>query len=346
MAHLKGTMVQCEGKMSGVAVSIIVPVYKAEAYLKRCVDSIIGQSFENWELLLVDDGSPDGSGDICDAYSMSDARIKVLHKENGGVASAREAGIRNATGTYSIHVDPDDWIEPDTLECMYAKAIETAADVVVCDFLLDYGGNNPIVSSQSFDSSDEVLYKLLCQDLHGSLCNKLIRTELYRRYDLHFPERMICWEDLYICCNIAMHACKLVYIPRAFYHYDLYSNGGSMTRMATMRTLDGMKLFCSYFSERLGPERVEWLNEIKGTVLLTAYRCRLMSAKELRDVYPEINDWFVRKYSRDYKKVRYNALALVLKGRSLEYARRFQSVNSMVQRIRVRLLKILNLIDK
>lgn len=102
-------------------VSIIVPVYKAEGYLHRCVDSILAQTFTDWELLLIDDGSPDRSGEICDEYAQKDSRVRVIHKENGGVSSARQRGQDEACGEYTIHVDPDDWVEPTMLEELYQK---------------------------------------------------------------------------------------------------------------------------------------------------------------------------------------------------------------------------------
>ena len=105
-------------------ISIIVPVYKAETYLSRCLDSIINQTFKNFEVLLIDDGSPDCSGEICDKYAAMDTRIRVLHKENGGVSSARQMGLDNAKGEYTIHADPDDWVEPNMLEELYKKAKE------------------------------------------------------------------------------------------------------------------------------------------------------------------------------------------------------------------------------
>lgn len=325
--------------MTHPAISIIVPIYKAEAYLRRCVDSILSQTFEDWELLLVDDGSPDGSGIICDEYARKDSRIKVFHKPNGGVASAREVGIANATGKYSIHIDPDDWIEPNTLEALISKAATADADIVIYDFLFDYGPKHQVVSRQNPVGQD-LLEALLCNKLHGSLCNKLIRTELYWRYDLHFPEKMICWEDLFICCNVALHPCKVEYIPEAFYHYDLHSNGGSMTRMATTRTLEGMKIFCEYFSKKLGPQRQSWLNEIKSTVVLTAYRCNLLDENSLRELYPEINRWFIEKYAKSYSMVMYQGLSMALSGCSLKHARRFQRLNSFYQRVKIKLNKL------
>ena len=103
------------------AVSVIVPVYKAENYLCHCVDSLLAQTFPDFEILLIDDGSPDHSGDICDEYARKDSRVRVFHKENEGVSSTRQCGIDNAKGEYTIHADPDDWVEPDMLEELYKK---------------------------------------------------------------------------------------------------------------------------------------------------------------------------------------------------------------------------------
>ena len=125
-------------------VSIIVPVYKAEAYLHRCVDSILAQTFTDFELLLIDDGSPDRSGEICDEYAQKDSRIRVIHKENGGVSSARQRGLDEAVGEYTIHVDSDDWVEPNMLEELYKKAKQDDADIVICDYFNNIGTKQTI----------------------------------------------------------------------------------------------------------------------------------------------------------------------------------------------------------
>ena len=101
------------------------------------MDSILGQTFADFELLLVDDGSPDGSGAICDEYAARDGRVRVFHKANGGVSSARQCGLDAARGEYVIHADPDDWTEPEMLAALYAKAREEGADMVICDFFVD-----------------------------------------------------------------------------------------------------------------------------------------------------------------------------------------------------------------
>ena len=102
-------------------ISVIVPVYKAEKYLEKCLDSIVGQTYKDLEIILVDDGSPDSSGRICDKYAENDNRIKVIHKKNGGDSSARNAGFKEATGKYITTIDSDDWIELDAYEKMLKK---------------------------------------------------------------------------------------------------------------------------------------------------------------------------------------------------------------------------------
>ena len=176
------------------AVSVIVPVYKAENYLCHCVDSLLAQTFPDFEILLIDDGSPDHSGDICDEYARKDSRVRVFHKENEGVSSTRQCGIDNAKGEYTIHADPDDWVEPDMLEELYKKAKEEDADVVICDFYEDIGDKRKYIRQQPSALDHKTVLRELFQQLHGS------------------------------CCN------KIGYLPRAFYHYEQNVNAGSLTR--------------------------------------------------------------------------------------------------------------------
>ena len=321
-------------------VSVIVPVYNAEKYLERCIDSLLSQTMTDWELILVDDGSADSSGRMCDEIALAnpDRKISVLHKPNGGVATAREAGMEAACGEYSIHLDPDDFIEPDMLEKLYGCACATGADMVVCDFLLDYGPANKKISVQEPGAdSDRFMNMLLDQKRHGSLCNKLIRTELYRKYDLHFPPEMICWEDLFICCSILMQGCRVAYVPEAFYHYDLHSNSGSMTRMATHRTIAAMQSFVRYFEHRLPQKRIDRLFEVKAMILDTAFRCRLLSAAEIRQLYPEINQRYVAIYAKCCQKPLQNAVARVLSGASLQSAHRLMRINTFMQKVKRKL---------
>lgn len=125
-------------------ISVIVPVYKAEKFIEHCVDSILNQTYRNIEVILIDDGSPDLCPEICDQYAVKDSRVRVLHKENGGVSSARNAGLDIARGEYITFVDSDDYLEPCMYEMMLNKAISYECDVVMCDCMKDYVDHSEI----------------------------------------------------------------------------------------------------------------------------------------------------------------------------------------------------------
>ena len=119
-------------------VSIIVPVYQVENYLHKCVDSILAQTFTDFELILVDDGSKDRSGQICDEYAEMDERVKVIHKENSGPSDTRNRGIEQAAGNYFMFVDSDDYIAPTMVECLYQSILKENADIAACNFLYSF----------------------------------------------------------------------------------------------------------------------------------------------------------------------------------------------------------------
>lgn len=210
-------------------VSIIVPVYKAEAYLHRCVDSILSQTFTDFELLLIDDGSPDRSGEICDEYAQKDSRIRVIHKENGGVSSARQRGLDEAVGEYTIHADPDDWVEPNMLEELYKKAKQDDADIVICDYFNNIGTKQTICRQCPSSLEPKQVLIELFQQLHGSCWNKLARRVCYKQYGIEFPRGINYCEDLFTWVQFLSHKeVKVAYLNKAFYHY--FDNPESITR--------------------------------------------------------------------------------------------------------------------
>ena len=215
-------------------VSIIVPVYGAEQYLHRCLNSILAQTFTSWECILVDDGSKDRSGAICDEYAVRDNRFRVFHKENGGVSSARQFGMERmleSGSKYTIHADPDDWIEPDMLESLYQKAEETGADMVICDFYINTRKTQILKRQNPESEKPEDVLKALFQRLHGSLWNKLIRSVCYKKADIRFPRGLNYCEDFYVnVCLLLKSISKVAYLPKAFYHYDNYTNNNSETK--------------------------------------------------------------------------------------------------------------------
>lgn len=209
-------------------ISIIVPVYKAEGYLNRCVDSLLSQTFTDFEVLLIDDGSPDKSGEICDNYAQKDFRVHSYHKMNGGVSSARQYALDRACGEYVIHVDPDDWVEPDMLEELYLKAKETDADMVICDYYLDINDTSKYCKQQPSALESVVVLREMFQQLHGSCWNKLILRVCYNKFGIKFPKELSSMEDLYVNACIVSHDIRISYLSKAFYHYDQSTNLNSL----------------------------------------------------------------------------------------------------------------------
>lgn len=200
-------------------ISIIVPVYKVEQYIHKCIDSILKQTFKDFELILVDDGSPDSCGEICDGYAIQDSRIKVIHKENGGLSSARNAGLDIARGDYIGFVDSDDWIEIDMYELLYGMCVEQDCDIAICSSEIHYNDKTVISSSHPFVIHDR--YSAMKAMLEGNLYDEVVWTKLFKRQLLEgikFPVGMS-YEDTAFTYKV-IHKCKKVcFIGEPKYHY-------------------------------------------------------------------------------------------------------------------------------
>lgn len=217
------------------AISVIVPVYNAEKTIRKCVDSLLAQTFQDFEILLIDDGSPDQCGAICDEYAKQDNRVRVIHQENQGVSAARQCGIDLAQGEYTIHADPDDWVEPEMLKELYQKAREDDADMVICDFYINtYKGQNYLSQKPSSLQHDVVL-KELFKHLHGSCCNKLIKLSCYKKWNIQFPLSLSRCEDQYVIASLLLRDIKVSYLPAAFYHY-FRNNDNTLSRFYSEKT--------------------------------------------------------------------------------------------------------------
>ena len=194
-------------------------------------------------MLLIDDGSPDRSGEICDEYARKDRRVRVFHKENGGVSSARQCGMDHAQGEYTIHADPDDWVEPTMLEELYRKAKEEDADMVICDYYTEEKGKTKYIVQKPSDLNHEtVLCELLFGQLFGSCWNKLIRRVCYDWYNVTFPLDFSYCEDLFVNVCLLLNDIKVAYLPKAFYHYDQIVNISSLVHRSPVLLLNHEKL--------------------------------------------------------------------------------------------------------
>ena len=199
--------------------SIIVPVYKVEQYIHKCVDSILNQTFTNFELILVDDGSPDNCGKICDEYAQKDERIRVVHKENGGVSSARNLGIDEAKGEYISFIDPDDWIELNMYEDIFNFVNDNNVDVA-CFEVYEVKGNKcsahyRFESNRVFEK-EEALYNILVDIIDNSPCNKVYKKSVWEGVRFPIGRR---FEDVATIYKTFHKSNKVGYMKKAFYYY-------------------------------------------------------------------------------------------------------------------------------
>ncbi len=202
-------------------ISVIVPVYNAEKYLHRCIDSILAQTFTDFELLLIDDGSTDKSGDICDEYAKKDKRIRVFHKENGGISVTREFGINNVNGIFVQFVDSDDWIDKNMLEIMYKRAVLDKADIVSCNFVQEFVDKS-IITKISSNSADDYIRSVISNDW-GVLWKMLIRYQLFIENDIHFPKGVDGGEDYYVTICLLLNSVIIRFEDFYPYHYNRYN---------------------------------------------------------------------------------------------------------------------------
>lgn len=227
-------------------ISIIVPIYNVANNLHRCIDNILSQTYMELEVVLVDDGSTDSSGSICNEYAKNDYRIKVIHKCNGGSASARNAGLSVATGDYITFVDGDDWIENEGLEKMMLYAETTDADIVMADFTIEQSDGSCSVRKEGFRNPDatELMKAMMTGKLHGSNCNKIYRRSLIVANDIHFIDGADYTEDLAFNIKLLTLTNKIVYLPIAYYHYCISDNSMSHTQASpdVMRRKDLQKV--------------------------------------------------------------------------------------------------------
>ena len=252
-------------------ISIIVPVYKVEKYLSECVDSILNQTYKNFELILVDDGSPDNSGKICDEYAKRDGRVKVIHKENGGVSSARNAGLDNAKGEYVTFVDSDDIIDTRYLDLMYRKIVETGSDICFCHF--DRFDDDKMVENQeelpsylqiNLDEKETVDFVKRYFKFENNVFGSIWRT-LYKRSSvdfLRFNSQIKISEDLVFVVNAVLNSKSICSISDVLYHYrdNLNSAGKTYKKNFQASQLELQKETALIFS-RLGSEKMKKLQK-------------------------------------------------------------------------------------
>ena len=250
-------------------VSVIIPVYKVEKYLNRCIDSVLCQTLCDIEIILVDDGSPDLCPQICDSY-LSDKRVKVIHKENGGLSSARNAGLDKANGKYAFFLDSDDWLDSNGIEILYNKAEETDVDFVRyravrsmwpnlpenAPFL--FGEGNDLIEGlyTKEDIKNRILPRLIATPEldYGpilSACMGLYKTEFLKENGIRFDERVKNSEDVIFSAEVVIAASSFYYLDTAgIYHY--FYNPDSISKSFRPERINAFKILIDVCNEKFG----------------------------------------------------------------------------------------------
>ncbi len=223
-------------------ISVIVPIYKIEEYINQCVDSIINQTYKDLEIILVDDGSPDNCPKICDKYAEADNRVKVLHKQNGGLMSARQAGLKIASGEYVGFVDGDDWIEPDMYEKLANLIYKYKPDMALCEFLYAYPDKDEkstqLPEKEFYDKSaleNEIYPKLLFKPpyynfgINPCCWSKVFKKELLENNLYNVTQKIKIGEDAAFTYPCLLQAESFAYCSEYLYHYRI--NQKSMTKV-------------------------------------------------------------------------------------------------------------------
>lgn len=298
-------------------ISIVVPVYGVEKYLRQCVESVLAQTYPVWELILVDDGSPDLSGAICDEYAAKDSRVRVIHRENGGMSAARNSGLDVAKGEYVSFIDSDDAVAEDYLEVLYDLIMVSEADVACADYIevndladansdinTDIKRDKRDASSRSMNGREFTAIMLYQKSriCNNSVCCKLFRREIFNKF--RFKEG-IGYEDLEICFRLFPTVGKIAVTDRIFYYYRQHS--ASYTHVFTPRRADVLDVTDSmvgYFSR-----------DKKDSTLLRAARSRRLSAHfNILGLLAASGNEACESFSEEEKKMRERLEARCWKG--------------------------------
>lgn len=296
-------------------ISIIVPIYKVERYLAECIESVLKQSYQNLELILVDDGSPDQSHAICDEYAKKDSRIIVIHKKNGGLSDARNCGIQRATGDYTIFLDGDDyWDDSNALEKLVKRVKKTNADVLNYSYKKYYEDTGEIIPyfkdlesmPLEITSKTEQLEYLTKKSLYiASACNKMIRTSLFRR-NLLFKKGVFS-EDIEWCARLLVEADSFDFICENFYCYRQRKD--SIRHTISDRKCTDLKNNIIHSIEIANAVCTEWKDSFyrySAFQFATFFMVQAQAEYKQRDNIEKLKGYsWILKYYADNKKVKY-----------------------------------------
>lgn len=286
-------------------ISIVIPVYKVERYIKKCIDSVLCQSYKNFELILVDDGSPDSSPQICDEYAQSDSRIKVIHKTNGGLSDARNAGIEIASGDYIVFLDSDDWWDDDlALEKSIAILSKSHPDVLIFGFkkFFQNNGNYTVyrmaLSDDSKEKQTEIKDLLQRNIFITSACTKFVKRIFFDRIDgIRFIKGQLS-EDIEYNCKLLENCNTIEVLPEYFYIYR-QQNSDSITANKGIKNLQDIAAVIIKYAEIGKREKKKpLLHYIALQYVLWMTVSNVVEKKEISVILKQMRQyWWLTEYS-------------------------------------------------
>lgn len=281
--------------MNSPKVSFIVAVYNVEQYIHRCVESLLGQTYHNIEVVLVDDGSIDKSSSICDEYALKDKRVKVIHKENGGVSSARQVGLDASTGDWVIHADPDDYVELDMVERLLDAGNLSNVDIVTCDYF-----QNGRITRNTYCDREDLLLRMLESRTHVCLWNTLIKHSFIVQHQLRFDPIWLCHsEDVFFILKVLLAGANATHVSQPLYHY--ITRDGSLVVSRSEKALKSEITIIQILEKIIDASLFDNLYWRKRYVLIYAYEGRWF--QKVSTLYPEIRSRLINGANDDWLSI-------------------------------------------
>jgi glycosyltransferase involved in cell wall biosynthesis len=288
-------------------VSVVVPIYKVERYLHRCIDSILNQTYTNLEIILVNDGSPDRCGEIAEMYSQQDARIKVIHKKNGGLSDARNYGMNEVTGEFTVFVDSDDWLENNMIENMLNSLLKYKADVVQSAFYYAY--DDKLLLDSIYHSQNEtpkildnksLMYELIINEkVKNFAWGKIYKTEIIRNIPF---EKGVLFEDVFWAHKVMHRVNTYLILKQPYYYY--YQRNDSIVSTYSIRNLDiikGLKERHRFIKDHYKELKDESLKMLLKTCMIH-YNLLLLNKKDSKGIHRKEIQNYVKMHNFDFKK--------------------------------------------
>jgi len=285
-----------------VNVSIVVPIFNVENFIEKCAKSLFEQTYQNIEYIFVDDCSPDNSVNILkkilEEYPIRRKQTKIItHEITKGSSTARNSGLRVATGKYIFYCDSDDWVEKNAIEEMYNTIVKENADILWCDFYFSHL-NKDVLSKQNFVEYNERCVKaLMTEKIHGSIWNKMYKKSLFVENNITFPDYDMC-EDLITNIKLFHFAKKISYLPKSFYHYVIY-NCNSMSTINNEKKLNdiinNVNNLIYYFKQK----QIKVYDVEFNILKLISKHSLLLSInkndfRKWKNIYPEANKYIMK----------------------------------------------------